>query len=166
MTVSAKLKKVLDAQMIISRNLKVISTSNLFVFEVQESKNSLLNRVVNINIKRCSCKKTEELGFPCEHICAVIMGTTVSRDDFIIEQRKIKVIKELYETAMEPVDTSTLEPSNISSCIQLQRRGRKKRSDSERLRSVAESITIRRRKCTSCGSVGHNKRTCQRDSSN
>jgi hypothetical protein len=166
LVISKKLKKTLDALMIISRHLKVIPTSNTFIFEVQESKNSLLNRVVNINSKKCSCKKPEELGFPCEHICAVIIGTTISRDDFIIEQRKIVNIRELYETGMEPVDTSTLEHSKIFGCIQLQRRGRRKKSDSIRIRSTAESITIKRKLCRSCGSAGHNKRTCRNNNSN
>jgi hypothetical protein len=160
-----KLKKSLDALNVISKHLKVIPTSSSLIFEVQDARNSLLNRVVNVSAKKCSCRKTEEFGFPCEHICAVIAGTTMSRDDFIIMQRKITNIRKLYESMMEPVDTSTLQPNKISTCIQIQRRGRKKKSDAKRIRSVGENISVKKKLCGSCGSTGHNKRTCRNNNS-
>ena len=153
------MKAKLQANISIARALKTVPTSDPCIYEVQDQRISSIYRILNISNKSCTCKKIFEFGFPCEHIYAVIVGTTIDEKDFIIEPRKINTLRKLYTDVMKPVDITTFSSESNLKYIQMNRRGRQRRNESARIPSLAETIQRKTYSCRYFNGTNHNVRT-------
>ena len=61
---------------------------------------------------------------------------------------------------MKPVDITTFSSESNLKYIQINRRGRRRRNESARIPSLAETIQRKTYSCRSCNGTNHNARTC------
>ena len=144
---------------ITARTLTVRSNALSPQFQIQSEQRSSFYSIFDKVSKKCSCGLTEEFGYPCQHILALILKSEVNENDFVIEARRQETLAQLNNKFILFCDIDTLNEKNVEGIYELTRRGRPRRN-SNRIISQAETINRRTIKCGACGSENHNSRTC------
>ena len=132
--------------------------SSLDVVEVQRSVDNSF-AVVNVQQRTCSCRKWQELRYPCVHACAAIYFRREDPMAYISRYYAISELKAVYQPVPIPVGITTLLNDNTEPPVAKPMRGRPRkiriRSRSEYL---AEASPVH---CCECGKAGHNVTTCK-----
>ncbi|XP_077215579.1 uncharacterized protein LOC143850199 [Tasmannia lanceolata] len=118
--------------------------------------------VVNLLQQTCTCREFQTLGLPCEHAMAAIAITDFDEYDYCHKWFRIEMYRETYCEVLHPTVDRTqweLPPEPLQTVLppiakRPPGRPRTRRSDRELQSGV-------HRKCTICGKLGHNKRTCR-----
>lgn len=129
--------------------------------------------VVNLNARACSCRDWELTGIPCSHACACINYSRLDVVDFVDSFFYKKTWEETYAHGLEPLRGEIEWPKITENPIMpphfTKRPGRpkkqRKRSQDEVRKSNPSKLTRHgiRMKCTNCGELGHNRRSCQKN---
>lgn len=137
------------------------STSELF-----EVYDGFTRFPVNLNSHTCDCKAWQISGLPCKHSAAAIIYIRAKVDDYCDPYYNKEKYTTTYSRLVSPLpDPNTLEEENVlpPPLRRLPRRPKKnrRREKDEDAPSNARRLlsTI---KCSNCGNLGHNKRSCQR----
>ena len=77
-------------------------------FEVQRLNAPSSFCVVDLDLPACSCGFYVEHGVPCRHLCAAIVLTKQNPLQFVVEERQLKSLKDLYADSLTPIDMSQL----------------------------------------------------------
>ncbi|XP_077251997.1 uncharacterized protein LOC143891282 [Tasmannia lanceolata] len=118
--------------------------------------------VVNLLQQTCTCHEFQTLGLPCGHAMAAIAITDFDEYDYCHKWFRIEMYRETYCEVLHPTVDRThweLPPEPLQTVLppiakRPPGRPRTRRSDRELQSGV-------HRKCTICGKLGHNKRTCR-----
>lgn len=143
---------------ILSRTEKATLLSNNYQYYV--SSNDFTTRIVDIHDFTCSCQFTEQYGYPCSHICGVLILRNQNPLNYVSRFYLLDSIKLSYNGYVNLVDLSILdiETSNIAA-IEKQRAGRKRKM--KRIRSKGEIARSKNsKKCSRCHRPGHYKTRC------
>ena len=126
------------------------------VFVVTRVGNGEKRRVVNISEKTCTCKWYQEHGIPCYHACAVMLKHGIPAEDFCLDVVKTETLVRLYSGTVLPIDSDDLEEVTIIPPEVPKKIGRPR---GKRIKNHLEK-SAKENRCSLCGTVGHNKRTC------
>ncbi|XP_077242697.1 uncharacterized protein LOC143883233 [Tasmannia lanceolata] len=118
--------------------------------------------VVNLLQQTCTCREFQTLGLPCGHAMAAIAITDFDEYDYCHKWFRIEMYRETYCEVLHPTVDRTqweLPPEPLQTVLppiakRPPGRPRTRRSDRELQSGV-------HRKCTICGKLSHNKRTCR-----
>lgn len=119
-------------------------------------------RVVDLVRRTCSCKRWEEMQYPCEHGYAAILSTKNNVVDFLNPVYLTSTCLNAVKRAIQPVDVGMCSSDySTSPPVVKKERGARKTSriPSTGEQCAEESIRSQPR-CTVCGQQGHNRRTC------
>ena len=131
------------------------------LFEVQRKSDRGSFRVVDLQERTCTCSFYKEYGVPCRHVCAAVLSTNEEPAQFVVPERRREALLATYVGVVRPVDMSTLTCDGTLPPVATKQRGRPKQ---KRIPSFTEKMTKKRVKCGKCGELGHNSRTCKKQS--
>ena len=120
-------------------------------------KNGESLRIVDVVKKTCSCGWYQEHGTPCYHACAVMIKNGIPAETLCLDLAKTETLVRLYSAAIYPVDNDGLDEVTLIGPDPPKKIGRPK---GRRMRSSLEQQPVRRNRCSACGKMGHNKRSC------
>ncbi|KAF7823096.1 uncharacterized protein G2W53_021240 [Senna tora] len=114
----------------------------------------------------CECKAWQISGLPCKHGAAAIIYTRAKVENFCDAYYSIEKYITTYSGLVSPLPgLNTLEEIDLLPPPLRRLPGRPKKSR-RREKDEAPPSDVRRKlstiKCTNCGQLGHNKRSCQR----
>ena len=127
------------------------------VFTVGRVKNGESPRVVDTVKKTCTCGWYQEHGIPCYHACAVMMRKGIPAEALCSDLVKTETIVRLYSSTIYPIDSDGLDEVTLIAPDPPKKIGRPK---GKRMKSHLEQQPLRRNRCSLCGKLGHNKRSC------
>ncbi|KAK2438726.1 hypothetical protein QL285_023469 [Trifolium repens] len=122
---------------------------------------------VNLNSHTCECKSWQISGMPCKHSAAAIIYIRARVEDYCDTYYSKEKYITTYSSLVSPLpDPNTLEeedvlPPPLRRLPGRPKKNRRREKDEDVAPSNARKLlsTI---KCTNCGTLGHNKRSCQR----
>ena len=164
--VTPKIKKTLDLIQQDSRFCKVIAAGD----DEYQVVDGFTTFVVNLIVKTCACGYWKISGLPCKHAAACIMhkraNVEIYCDEYLTSFTYLKAYGEIIHPLPNLNDINADEEVEPPILRRLPGRPRKnrRREPGEQptgLNVARRSNTI---KCQTCKRFGHNKRTCQRDS--
>lgn len=134
--------------------------------------------VVDVVLRKCSCRKWEITGLPCRHAVATNWFMALNREAVGLVESWVHPCywldtwKQVYSFKVEPINGSNMWfkspcPTNLSPPLHHTQPGRPKK---KRRRSANESEPVvksgnkvscqRTVSCSKCGNMGHNSRSC------
>ena len=127
------------------------------VFSVQSCPESDVWRVVDLEKRECSCKKFQDMGFPCKHACAAALLAGVDIPSLCIDEHCLGTLRMVYEHGIIPVDIETITSLPLEAPLVHRQAGRPivnriRRRDEDRPKKVYY--------CSVCHQSGHTKKTC------
>ncbi|CAN7096568.1 unnamed protein product [Brassica rapa subsp. narinosa] len=140
-------------------------------YEVQDLKGALF--VVNLADKSCSCFEFQSLSIPCSHAIAAALKANISVEGLVDEVYTMKYLKGAYVSNILPpieLDNTAMIASEVSALTlnppatrRPPGRPRKKRFFSRVNMCVlhVQMKKIRKRYCSRCKGMGHNRATCK-----
>ena len=138
-----------------------ITQHRRLIFEVQRKTRPTTTRVVNLNQMSCSCGFYEEFGVPCRHMCKASTHVNIHPKELVIPVRRVGALKRIYQGVFLPIDINHLQDDGTKAPTMTKKRGRPRE---KRIPSSAEKTKKRTVKCGKCGQLGHNSRTCTKQS--
>ena len=78
------------------------------VFAVQSCPEIDVLRAVDLEKRECSCKKFQDMGFPCKHACAAALLAGVDIPSLYIDEHNVWTLRMFYEHGIIPVDIETV----------------------------------------------------------
>ncbi|XP_073275502.1 uncharacterized protein [Primulina huaijiensis] len=150
------LRKTLDASSIL-----IVNPIAAHEFQVGLDKTNM--DVVNIAQLTCSCKKFDILEIPCRHALVAAISRGISIYSLCSEYYRTTCWRISYAEPIHPVDNQIdwLIPEEVQRRVILPPCVRRScgRPRTRRIRSTGE--ISRMRHCSTCGSTGHNKKSCK-----
>ena len=136
--------------------------------------------VVNLNARKCSCRKWEVSGIPCRHVVACIHDMADNDMDvglpesWVHKSYTLETWKEVYSFKVNPVQgpqfwekfdcpTTLLPPKQVP---QIGRPQKKRKRSAGEINMVKGGKLTRQGKTVTCGickGTGHNKRSCPKN---
>ncbi|XP_073152970.1 uncharacterized protein [Henckelia pumila] len=149
------LRKTLDAS-------SILKVNPVTTHEFQVGLDTTNMDVVNVAQRTCSCKKFEILEIPCRHALVAAMSRGISIYSLCSEYYKTTSWRTSYAEPIHPIDKQIdwLIPDEVQGRVILPPCVRRPcgRPRTRRMRSMGE--IPRMRHCSTCGSTGHNKKSC------
>ncbi|KAM5559741.1 hypothetical protein ABKV19_021095, partial [Rosa sericea] len=137
------------------------------VENIEGSKN-----VVDLLERTCSCRRWDLTGIPCKHAVAAIYGKRENPDDYVASCYLKKTYSSIYNHLIQPVNSMDMWSTSEDQAILPPRYSRQPgRPKTKRIKDASEKeinggTKLRRvqgsLRCSNCGQVGHNLKTCQR----
>ncbi|KAM6558965.1 hypothetical protein CsatA_028204 [Cannabis sativa] len=116
---------------------------------------------INILERTCSCRRFQLDEIPCSHAIAVFAKRGLRAYDYVTDYYKTETMKATYERTVHPLPNErewTIPESMERIVWPPKSRKPAGRPRMKRIRSKGEPKVVL--KCTRCGQVGHNRRTC------
>ncbi|KAM6554058.1 hypothetical protein CsatB_014820 [Cannabis sativa] len=116
---------------------------------------------INILERTCSCRRFQLDEIPCSHAIAVFAKRGLRAYDYVADYYKTATMKATYERTVHPLPNErewTIPESMERIVWPPKSRKPAGRPRKKRIRSKGEPKVVL--KCTRCGKVGHNRRTC------
>lgn len=126
--------------------------------------------VVDLEARKCACRKWELSGIPCYHACACIAWSKKTFEDFIHPCYTKDLFLECYKHIVEPMCgeeewKETPYPKPLPPAVKPQTgRPKKKRNKANDIPNKDATKMKRQNtqvKCTYCSEYNHNRRTCK-----
>jgi len=118
------------------------------------------NNAVNLECRRCSCKRWEIHGLPCKHACAAIMQTETNVHSYVDSYFTVAWYCPAYGSPIFPVPDGD-KPSDENRPLRIRPPIAKKRPGRPRRRRIeSQAFDIRELHCSRCHQSGHNRRSC------
>ena len=128
------------------------------VFHVQSLNRPGTSRVVNLEMRTCTCGFYREHGVPCGHMGAAALSIRRNPNEYVIPQRCLATLWNTHVGYINPIDVNLLRNDGTRSPAKKMTSGRPRE---KRIRSQAENGPRRTVTCGCCGGLGHNSRTCK-----
>ena len=164
--VTPKIKKTLDLIQQDSRFCKVIAAGD----DEYQVIDGFTTFVVNLIVKTCACGYWKISGLPCKHAAACIMhkraNVEIYCDEYLTSFTYLKAYGEIIHPLPNLNDINADEEVEPPILRRLPVRPRKNRRGEPGEQPTGLNVARRSNtiKCQTCKRFGHNKRTCQRDS--
>lgn len=123
--------------------------------------------VVNLNARKCTCRRFDMEKLPCAHAIAAAESRKVSRISSCHPYYHKNYLCNSYANAIMPRDFAIPVPEHVATMVCLppvarQQPGRPKNS---RIKSALEIAMAKKKPrkqhtCGNCNQVGHNRKTC------
>ena len=134
-----------------------------------EVKSGLESFIVDLEEKKCSCRKWDIIGIPCCHAISCIFFNREDSEKYVNACYKRATYIDCYEPIIEPINGQNMwRPSGLPPVqppIKRRPPGRPKKKralepDEPRSHRKNRGVGISKQ-CKGCGKLGHNKRTCK-----
>ena len=87
---SSKLQSILNANYTKGRSLQTKRGQGSKSASVQYDVSSDYYKIFEFNTKTYSCGIQRKFGYPCQHLCAIIIVNDMNVPDFVTSERKLK----------------------------------------------------------------------------
>ena len=134
-----------------------------------EVKSGLESFIVDLEEKKCSCRKWDIIGIPCCHAISCIFFNREDAEKYVNASYKRTTYIDCYEPIIEPINGQNMWKASGLPPVQppIKRRppGRPKKKralepDEPRSHRKNRGLGISKQ-CKLCGKLGHNKRSCK-----
>ncbi|XP_060210218.1 uncharacterized protein LOC132637089 [Lycium barbarum] len=139
-----------------------VEPSTEFVYTVHDAGRRF---ILNLNSKTCSCRMFQLDEIPCPHAWAVIKKKNLVAEDYCSDLFKPATVLKTYDVPVDPLpdEREWNIPNHILEDVVLPPRykrppGRPKKRRDKPLNELL--FGKGRHACSTCGQVGHNKRSC------
>ncbi|XP_023885703.2 uncharacterized protein LOC111997793 [Quercus suber] len=134
-----------------------------------EVKNGLESFIVDLEEKKCSCRKWDIIGIPCYHAISCIFFNREDVEKYVNACYKRTTYIDCYEPIIEPINGQNMwRPSGLPLVQLLIKRRPPGRPKKKRALEPDEPRSHRKKRvlgiskqCKLCGKLGHNKRSCK-----
>lgn len=128
--------------------------------------------VVDLEARTCACRRWDLSGIPCKHDVAAINFMRMKPEDFVHECYLKKTYMAIYSNTIKPLNGMNLWPrSDEATILPPQYTRQPGRPKTKRIKDASEKADNvgpklgkiqRSLKCSNCGVLGHNMKTCHR----
>ncbi|XP_023644470.1 uncharacterized protein LOC111832395 [Capsella rubella] len=164
-TLSRGVEKLLEGRLTASRLFEVQPIDAL---RVQVQYGTSLH-VVNLDAKRCTCRRFEHEKIPCVHAIAAAEHMGVSRISLADPTYRSNYLVNAYADSISPPDTALPVPEIVTNqpCVPPIVATQPGRPEKSRIKSTVEIALHNKRPrkphaCSRCKEVGHNAKTCRK----
>lgn len=155
-SIPPNIMKILKDRVQEGRTRHVVRTGE-HAFDVGPRNNGSF-RVVNLQLRTCSCGVFQQEGLPCLHACAAALRSNQAVEDLVVPSYTTRALRALYGEDVYNVDVDLVEVDpTILPPPEIKQAGRPKK---RRLRTRGETDPENQLSCSLCHQKGHNKRTC------
>ncbi|XP_023636060.1 uncharacterized protein LOC111829975 [Capsella rubella] len=164
-TLSRGVEKLLEGRVTASRLFEVQPIDAL---RVQVQYGTSLH-VVNLDAKRCTCRRFEQEKIPCVHAIAAAEHMGVSHISLVDLTYRSNYLVNAYADSISPTDIALTVPEIVTNqpCVPLNIATQPGRPKKSRIKSTVEIALQNKRlrkphACSRCKEVGHNEKTCRK----
>ncbi|XP_059310574.1 uncharacterized protein LOC132061914 [Lycium ferocissimum] len=160
-TLSRRYQEMLSMNEYKSLRMRV-EASTEYVYTVNDGPRRF---IIDLKRKTCSCRMFQMDEIPCSHAWAVLKSKNLTADAYCSELFKPNTVVNTYDVPIDPLpdDSEWNVPTHILEEVVLPPRykrppGRPKKKRDKPLMELM--IGKRRNACSTCGRLGHNRRSC------
>ena len=150
----------------LSENVSLAGNYEVEIFNRYEGKCQVITNFgpcwVDLELRTCTCSKWQNLHYPCSHLVAVCQKLNIPFANYIDPGYSTVEYFNSYKLNFFPVLDENLwkQPMGITLVPDPSRKRGFGRPKSKRLLNEMDEGSKSKVKCSLCGGVGHNKRTC------
>lgn len=121
---------------------------------------------LSINLKKCACGYWQLTGVPCRHAIRAMIASKLDPHMYVSSWYSVKTYKLTYQNSIAPIpdqlqwpefqNLPNIQPPPMKRGVGKPCRNRKREEGEEAKGKRAKTV-----KCTVCGHLGHNSRTCK-----
>ncbi|XP_060202820.1 uncharacterized protein LOC132631236 [Lycium barbarum] len=167
-TMTSNIAECINGKLVAARELPVfdfleeVEPSTEYVYTIKDEARRF---IIDLKKKTCSCRMFQKDEIPCPHAWAVLKIKSLMPDEYCSDLFKPKTVIKTYDVPVDPLpDESEWNiPTHICDEVVLPPRykrppGRPKKKRDKPL--METMIGKRRNACSTCGRLGHNRRSC------
>ncbi|GKV00257.1 hypothetical protein SLEP1_g12979 [Rubroshorea leprosula] len=126
--------------------------------------------IVELRRRTCTCRKWDLSGIPCMHAVAAILYNNENVYDHVHPCYKVETFINIYSNFITPIrgapqweksDMPPVQPPVIRRAAGRPKKARRKAADEMEKQSGKMGRKGVKMRCTLCGNIGHNKRSCR-----